>query len=59
MSKHRGGGQPEFNRLSTNIKNLAKHWYKKYTARRNRRKLHQSRDMNEHQDRRLNPWDLD
>ncbi len=59
MSKHRGGGQPAFSRLSDHIKNISKHWYKKYTARRNRKKLHQSRDIEGHVDRPLDSWSLD
>lgn len=50
---------PAFSRLSMNLKNLSKHWYKKFTARRNRRKLHQARDIEEHTDKRLDPWSLD
>lgn len=50
---------PAFSRLSTYLKDLRKHWYKQYNARRNRRKLHQSRDMENHVDKKLNAWDLD
>lgn len=57
--KKHSGGQPEFSRLSAFFTSLSKHWYKKYTARRNRRRLKQSRDMENHQDKRLDPWSLD
>jgi hypothetical protein len=58
MSK-RTARVPRFNKVFSHVKDLSKHWYKKYTARRNRKKLHQARDMEDHVDRRLNPWDLD
>lgn len=48
-----------FSRLGTHLKNLRKRWYKQYVNRRNRRSVRQSRDIEHHQDKRLNPWDLD
>lgn len=57
--KKHSGGQPQFSRLSSKITSLTKHWFKKYTAKRNRRKLHQSCDMENHQDKPLDPWSLD
>jgi len=57
--KKHSGGQPAFSRLSTYLKDLKKHWYKKYTARRNRRKVRQAIDIENHQDKRLDPWSLD
>lgn len=58
MSRHRGGGQPAFSRLSQRIKNLAKRWYKQHVNRANRKRLRQS-DPQEHQDKQLDSWDLD
>ena len=51
--------QPAFKRLASRIKDLKKHWYKKLTARRNRRKLHQCIDIENHQDKPLDPRSLD
>ena len=59
MSKHRGGGQPQFNRLSSRIKNFAKRWYKQVVNRANRRLVRQARDIETFQDKRLDAWDLD
>lgn len=58
MSKHRGGGQPVFSRLSSRIKNFAKGWYKKHIHRGNRKRLRQS-DPQEHRDKQLDPRSLD
>lgn len=59
MSHPHSGGQPAFKRLGSQIKNLSKHWYKQYTARRNRKKLRQAIDIEAHEDKRLDPWSLD
>lgn len=59
MSKHRGGGQPEFSRLSRHIRGLAKGWYKKYVNRANRKRLRQSRDIETFKDKPPDPWALD
>lgn len=59
MSKHRGGGQPAFNRLSTRIDGMRKKWYKKKIHRANRKNLRQAIDLEGHIDKRLNPWALD
>ncbi len=53
--KRHSARQPAFSQISGAIKT----WYKKYTARRNRKKLHQARDIENHTDRKPNAWDLD
>ena len=59
MSHPHSGGQPDFKRLGSQITSLSKHWYKKFTARRNRKKLRQAINIENHQDKRLDPWSLD
>jgi hypothetical protein len=38
---------------------LGKTWYKKFTHRRNRKKLRQARDIENHRDKPLDPWAID
>jgi len=47
-----------FRRLANHL-GLAKAWYKRKVHRASRKKLHQARDIENHQDHRLDPWDLD
>lgn len=51
---------PAFSKLGTWLKgHFRKGWYKTYTHKRNRKKLRQARDLQDHQDKRLDPWALD
>lgn len=59
MSSRRGARVPAFSRTLGFLGRGIKKAYKAYTARRNRRKLRQSLDIENHQDRRLDPWSLD
>ena len=50
-------GRPyAFSRLCSKIK---KKWYKLKIHRASRKRLRQSRDIENHQDKRLDPWSLD
>jgi hypothetical protein len=50
----------QFRKMGTWIKGrIRKAWYKKYTSKRNRKKLRQSRDIENHVDKPLDPWALD
>lgn len=57
MSKH-GARQPEFKRLSNRIE-LRKRWYKRMIHRANRKRLHQSLDIETFKDKPLSTWALD
>jgi hypothetical protein len=48
-----------FSRLATHLIGLRKRWYKQYTHRRNRKRLRQSRDIENHRDKPLDPWAID
>ena len=49
-----------FKRLGTWLKgHFRKRWYKQKVHRANRKRLHQSRDMEDYRDKPLDPWALD
>lgn len=57
MTKH-SARQPWFKRLSQ-VLGIRKKWYKQKVHRGNRKRLRQAKDIQEHVDKPLNPWDLD